>query len=180
MKKIILGLVTGLSLALITSPDQADAISLALDVPIQYNFDEGSGDDSVSGFIVALELPFLGGIAFEDYTVTRESGGISTDVEFSIVDFFLSLPFPVVNLGLGIGFGSASVVEDPATAGRTFDDADIFQYFITLGYPVVPLFDIHLGYHVVSGSADILVDGSKTAEANLDGNMLSLGIKIGF
>ena len=180
MKRIILGLVTGLSLVLLGSTSHADTVSVALDVPIRYDFDQGGGADEVSGFKVAVQLPFLAGIGFEDYTATLKSGGTATEVAFSIVDCFLELPFPAINIGLGIGFGTAAVVEDPATPGRRFDDANVFQYFFTLGYPVGPLFDIHLGYHVVSGSADLLVNDVKAGELNVDGNMLSLGVKIGF
>ena len=180
MKRIILGLAAGLSLVLAGSTSHADTISVAVDVPVQYDFDDGGTADDVSGFKVAVEFPFFVGLGFENHTATQKPGGIPTEVEFRIVDFFFHLPVPVINIGLGIGVGTASVVEVPETVGKRFDDDIVFQYFFTLGYPVAPLFDIHLGYHVLSGTVDQLVDNVKTDEKILDGNMVSLGIKVGF
>jgi hypothetical protein len=180
MKRKIFCLMAGVSLVFFASAAHADVFSVAADVPLQYSFDDGGSADDVSGFKLAVSLPFLVGIGVEQYTATVESPGLSTDVDFSIVDVFVNLPVPIINLGLGIGLGSASVEQTPATAGQTFEDADIFQYFVTLGYPIAVLFDVHLGYHVVGGTSDIKQSGSKVGEAKLDGNMLSLGIKIGF
>lgn len=180
MKKTIVGLIAGLSLIFSASAAYAAFFSVGLDVPLQYSFEDGGSADDVSGFKATLSLPFFVGFGVENYTATVNSSSANTEVEFSFFDLFVNLPIPAIIIGLGVGVGSATVTQSPETTGLAFEDADLFQYFVTLGYPVFPLFDIHLGYHVVSGTSDVKLNGSKVQEANLDGTMLSLGISFGF
>ena len=179
MKKTFIGLVAGLSLLLFASPVSA-FFSVAADLPLQYNFSEGEAADDVSGLKVSVSLPFFVGFGLEQYTATVDSTGLKREVEFSIFDLYVNLPIPAVIIGIGVGVGTASVTDTPETTGQSLSDAALSQYFVTLGYPIFPLFDIHVGYHVISGTSDVKVNGIKTSELVLDGNMLSVGVAVGF
>ncbi|MCZ6646234.1 MAG: hypothetical protein O7B79_08335, partial [SAR324 cluster bacterium] len=90
-------------------------------------------------------------------------------------DAFIDLPTPFINIGLGIGIGKADVVE---SGGATiYESASLFQYFVTLGIPFAAVFDIHVGYHQIQGSANNKSGGQ---DFKVDGNMVSLGLRFGF
>lgn len=180
MKRTIIGLVAGAGLILFAGAAQADVFSVSADVPIAYSFSEGGSADEVSGYKLGVSLPFLVGFGVEEYTATLKSNGVKSERNFSFIDLFFNLPVPLVNIALGYGFGTASVDQTPATTGLTYEDADVNQYFLSVGYPFAGVFDVHLGYHVVSGSGDVKQDNTKIGETKLDGNMVSLGVKVGF
>ncbi len=171
MKRNLIGLAAAFALICSASAAQAQIFSIAADIPVNYQFDSGGSADDVSGFKFAVNFPFFVGFGFEDYTASIGTA----DVDFQIFDVFLDLPTPFINIGLGLGFGKASV-SAPAAFG-TFDDASIFQFFTTLGIPFATVWDVHIGYHVLSGTAD---STSGAGGVEVDGKMLSLGIRLGF
>ena len=94
--------IAAVSIALVLSATAAQAqfFSVAVDIPVQYKFDEIGTADDVSGFKVALNLPFLLGLGFEDYTVTKDNGGaggVSREVGITLFDVFLDLPANLSN-----------------------------------------------------------------------------------
>lgn len=180
MKRNLIAAMIASALICAASAAHAQFFSISADLPVQYKFDQGGSADDVSGFTAAVNLPFLVGFGYEDYSATLNNGagaGISREVTFTIFDVFIDLPTPLINIGLGLGFGSAEI-KDGAGSTETFDDASVFQYFVTIGLPFAEVFDVHIGYHALQGTAD-----NKNAagqDIDIDGNMLSLGLRIGF
>ncbi len=180
MKKNLIAAAIASALICAASAAHAQFFSISADLPVQYKFDQGGSADDVSGFTAAVNLPFLVGFGYESYSATLNNGagvGISREITFTIFDVFFDLPTPLVNIGLGLGFGSAEV-KDGAGSTQTFDDADVFQYFVTIGLPFAGVFDVHLGFHALQGTAD---NKSATGQdQDIDGKMISLGLRIGF
>jgi hypothetical protein len=180
MKRLLILATTGFALFFLAPSAKAEIFSVALDIPVQYKFSELGSADKVSGFKAAINLPFLFGFAFEDYTATLDtggSGGVAQEIGITMFDIFLDLPTPLINIGLGIGAGTADVVE-AAPSTVEYDNATMLQAFFTLGIPIYELFDVHIGYHVLKGTADNK-DASGT-DLVLDGDMLSVGVRVGF
>ena len=176
MQSKLVGLAAGFVLIFSAGAAHAQFFSIAADVPLQYEFDSGESGEDVSGFKLAVNLPILIGFGFEDYTVTRKvAGSPNTELSFNLFDAFIDLPTPFINIGLGIGIGKADVVE---SGGATiYESASLFQYFVTLGIPFAAVFDIHVGYHQIQGSANNKSGGQ---DFKVDGNMVSLGLRFGF
>ena len=172
--------VAGFAMFLFASTAQAELFSVALDIPVQYKFSQGNDADKVSGFKAAVNFPLLFGLGFEDYTATLDtgnSGGGAREVGITMFDIFLDLPTPLINIGLGAGAGTAEVVDDEAST-EEFSDTTVLQAFVTLGIPIYELFDVHIGYHLIKGTAD----NKDTSLPNfvIDGDMLSVGVRFGF
>ena len=184
MRKIVVGLLA--TLVLLAGPSGASAQSVSADIPIVYTFDEQALDDEkVSGIKLAVSLPFLLGFGLESYKVTGNfttvPGNFTTvpadfDYQVAFFDVFLDIPFPVANLVIGVGVGKGEI--DIVPASDLFDDATLAQLFISLGIPFLVIFDVHVGYHVISGESDF--QGPPAATLNLDASMATIGIKVGF
>jgi hypothetical protein len=175
--KVLAGLVLFLT-AWAVSPARADLFAIAVDVPVTYSFDEAVlGDPDASGIIVGLSLPFLVGLGYESYKVTGDTVAATAqayEYKVNMVDVFLDLPFPVANLVLGVGLGRGTF-EIP-TSTLTFKDANLSQFFFSIGIPFAVLFDVHVGYRVIGGKAD----ASDGTELNLGSEMATVGLKVGF
>lgn len=171
MKKTFVGLVAGFAILAFGATAKAEILTVALDFPVAYGFSDSalSADGMPSGTKISLNfIAFPVGIGVENYTVATDGGA---DITFQMYDLFYTAPIPIVNVVLGIGFGTATY--DSATSALV-DDAGLTQYWFSLGFPIFPLIDIHLGYHSVTGT------GSGTPDLVLDGTMTSLGVKVGF
>lgn len=168
MRKLLAGLAVGwaaLFLGWSTAP--ADTLSVSADLPVAFEFDDSDIDsDGVSGYKVGVSVPLIfAGVGMEDYTVDEKDGA---EITYNFFDLFLDIPFPILNVGLGAGIGQVEVTN----AGAFDSDGDASQWWASLGIPFGAIFDVHVAHHVITADTD-KVD-------NLDGQMTSVGIKIGF
>lgn len=184
MRKLILGGAALLALMLTFAPGRADALlSVSADLPLQYTFNDKDlgGAKSVSGIKLGLSLPFLLGLGYESYEVKDTDKVSSTDIKGAVnmFDLYVDLPIPIINVALGVGVGTAKTTV-PASSSVTVSDATLTQYWASIGLPLFLIADIHVGYHVISGKGDVKSGGSKVDTLKYDGNMISLGVKVGF
>ena len=194
MKKLIVGTLAVFALFWASPPAQAEFFSVAVDVPVDYNFDDGKETvKEVSGAKFSVSFPFLIGLAYENYDVTQTKSGIDpvtsspvSNVDFistiTMLDVFFTLPIPFVNIVLGLGTGTAKF-EGPNS--QFLKDADLTQGFVSVGIPFAAILDIHLGYHALSGEAEstspVAIGANPAVEPKkMDGNMISIGLKLGF
>ena len=178
MKKVLIGLVAGAALIFAASP--AHAISVSADIPLQFNYtkDIEQKADSVSGAKVLVSLPILIGFGLETYTAEFDDGTGKFSSSYQFLDVFYELPIPVINISVGLGLGqSGATYEVPGAPPSDYDNGLATQYWLSLGYPLIPLIDLHLGYHVVDVKVGI---PGGSGDVNVGGNMLSLGMRIGF
>jgi len=167
------------------SAAQADTFSVFADVPVAGEMKSTPAvgkaigtETSPSGFKVGLTLPFYVGLAYESYSQgidpTTIGGATGYSFNTTMTDVFLNLPLPVVNIAVGMGAGTSTIKGPQAVVG--ISDAALTQTFVSLGLPFAAVFDVHLGYHMISGKQP--VKGS--ADYNVSGSMTSLGVKFGF
>src|SRR3972149_1857609 len=172
MKKLLVSLAA--TAALVFVANSAWALSVSLDVPVSFSFDEGGTADSVSGFKVGVGLPLFPvigvGLGYENYEAKLKDNGVTGKGLYEFYDLFLEIPFPIVNLTVGGGVGQAQAKVDSAG----YDEkGDASQFFASLGYPLLPLLDVHVGYHVISAE-------KLPGDVDISGEMWSLGVRIGF
>ncbi len=155
--------------AVLVAAGTAHAIGFYADVPVQYEFTEDCLVDckqSATGVKAGVLVPGDIGIGLETYTVHVNA----LTVTFDLLDVSWLLPIPVVNLTLGLGGGNVSQeIAGTEQSGRAA------QLWASLGYNIIPLFDLHLGYHVVDATVH---DGPITND--FGGRMISFGAAFTF
>ena len=178
MRKILFPILAAFFFAITIKPASAQVLfSIAADIPVLYSFSNSDlGDESASGLLTKVTLPLGFGFGFETYEVTGNYAATTTEFEFDVamIDIFYSLPVPVLNVQVGLGVGTAKF--ERVGTNINYDDPMLWQYFVSLGYPFLGIFDVHLGYYLIRGEAE----ASGSATIDLDSNMVTIGAKIGF
>lgn len=174
------------ALIVFTGVQPAQALYFEADLVNDISFSDSDVDnpDDVSGYLLTAGGLFLGlGVGYDNYTATfDESGGSDSVIDFSFASLVWSAPIPFINISAGYGIGSASPQDDLSTY---FEDGDMSQLFVRLGYPIALLFDVHIGYHQIEGSLPgktvTVGDVSATLDdVDLSGTMTTLGVRVGF
>ncbi|MDH4224550.1 MAG: hypothetical protein OEW12_02760 [Deltaproteobacteria bacterium] len=191
MKKLSIGLLA--TAAILFSANAASAemlFSVAADKPFAYKFGsnhDGSSVDSttVDGGKLAVKFPILVGIGLEKFTVNTKYVGSTTTLkyDFNIVDIFYQLPVPVVNLTVGAGIGTAKM-QDLKSGVNVYSTgtAGVSQLYVEAGFPIIPMLDVHLGYHAISTTkVTYTQDGTTIGNAfSLGGQMYTVGMMLSF
>ena len=179
IRKIIISCIAATSLILFST--QAFAlINLSVGVPLSHTFTGkyNGGDevksDGVSGTFVQIGVPILPGIGMDSYKTKLKDWSDPTDLETSIYNLYYLLPIPVINITLGAGVGSTEIKFSGSE--KYFDKGPASQVYASLGFPIIPLFDLHLSYRSVSSKVKIKSGG----EHDMGGNVMGLGIGFNF
>jgi len=155
-------------------------LRVGIEVPLSYSFkaaDDGSSLDAdgvPSGYILLAQLPFFsGGAGLESYEIKLDETG-DHKISLLMADLFYILPVPVVNISVGVGYGTVEVGGDNASH---YDKTNCTQYFFRLGVPVGPLIELIGSYHNVF--AKVKVSGSDNL-LEAGGTLTTVGVAIGF
>ena len=179
VRKIIISCIAATSLILFSTHAFA-LINFSVGVPLSHTFTGkyNGGDevksDGVSGYFIQVGVPILPGIGMDSYK-TKLKDNVDTDVETSIYNLYYLLPIPIINLTLGAGVGSTKIKCSGCDA--YFDKGSATQVYASLGFPIIPLFDLHLSYRSVSSKIEYK-NGS--GEHDFGGNVMGLGIGFNF
>ena len=181
IRKIIISCIAATSLIFFST--QAFAlINFSVGVPLSHTFTGkyNGGDevksDGVSGTFVQIGIPILPGIGMDSYKtkVKQDPGSAKVDLETTIYNLYYLLPIPVINITLGAGVGSTEL--KCSSCAAWFDKGTASQVYASLGFPIIPLFDLHLSYRSVSSKVKIKSGG----EHDMGGNVMGLGIGFNF
>ena len=181
IRKIIISCIVATSLILFST--QAFAlINFSVGVPLSHTFTgkyDGGDEvksDGVSGTFVQIGVPILPGIGMDSYKTGLKvlPGEEAVDLETSIYNLYYLLPIPVINITLGAGVGSTEL--KCSYCATWFDKGSATQVYASLGFPIIPLFDLHLSYRSVSSKVKIKTGG----EHDFGGNVMGLGIGFNF
>ena len=199
-----------LGLVCLSNPANAQFIGIDLDYAIAYSAAPGS----VTGGSVGIThpAPFFPNIGYstvsfndkEDITDSENSSSVSLTTQTTIktINLFYNIPFPVVSIAMGFGFGSDNLytgVETKTTIVETYGGAkrnpetsdfktDVTEAFIRIGLPFWSIIEFHLGYHAMSfTSIDITSKKSATFEGDYSidkksysGGMTTIGVQVAF
>ena len=182
MKKIILTVFAATSLLLYSTPSFAISLSVGVPIGASIKGDDGSEvADGASGYFIGVQLPFGLGLGMDSHkTKIKDSADMS--VSTSMYNLYYQLPVPVVNLILGLGTGSSNFECDDIGDGRAckdvYDKGAATQWYTSIGFPIIPLFDIHLSYRsITSKNVEYKGDGSKQ---DLSGTITGIGLAFNF
>ena len=177
MKKIILTVFAVTSLLLYST--QAFALlSVSVGMPMGHTITDKTihlaGYDAPSGYLIGVQLPFAVGLGMDSYkTKLKESEAkLGTDM----YNIFYQLPIPVINLIIGLGTGNQALECDGCA--DVFDKGSATQWYTSIGFPILPLFDIHLSYRSIT-SKNINIKESDT-KLDFSGSVTGVGLAFNF
>ena len=182
IRKIIISCIAATSLILFSTQAYA-LINISVGVPLSHTFSGkyNGGDevesDGVSGYFIQIGVPILPGIGMDSYKTKLKDWSDPTDLETSIYNLYYLLPIPVINITLGAGVGSTEIKFSGSE--KYFDKGPASQVYASLGFPIIPLFDLHLSYRSVSSKVKIK-DSAGGGEHDFGGNVMGLGIGFNF
>ena len=181
MKKIIIAVFVASSLLLYST--QAFALlNFSAGIPFShtftgnYNGGEAVKSDGVSGLFIQVGMPLLPGIGMDNYK-TKIKGTGDIDLDTSIFNLYYLLPIPVINLTLGAGMGNTTL--QCSNCSTVYDKGNATQWYASAGFPIIPLFDLHLSYRSISSKVKIKSAGGG-GEHDFGGNVMGLGIGFNF
>ena len=176
IRKIMINCIAATTLILFST--QAFAlINFSVGVPLSHSFSKDIESDGVSGYFIQVGIPILPGIGMDSYKtkLKAEPGEEQVELETSIYNLYYLLPIPVINLTLGAGVGSTEIKCDACSAA--YDKGGAVQGYASFGFPIIPLFDLHLSYRSITTKIKYK-NSSETAD--LSGSVMGIGIMFNF
>jgi len=180
MKKIILTVFAATSLLLYSTPSFAISLSVGVPIGASIKGDDGSEvADGASGYFLGVQLPFGLGLGMDSHK-TKFKDDSTLKVATSMYNLYYQLPVPVVSLILGLGTGNSNY-DCPDSGGGTcaeiFDKGAATQWYTSIGFPIIPFFDIHLSYRSITSKNIKDPDGTKY---DMSGTITGIGIALNF
>ena len=180
MKKIILTVFAATSLLLYST--QAFALlSVSVGVPLAYSSTQGGSNSNMEGYFLGVQLPFALGLGMDSHK-SKGDPPQETVLETNMYNLFYQLPIPVINLILGVGTGNQEYKCDNWGGGTSCSDAldkgSATQFYTSLGIPIMPLFDFHISYRMIT-SKNIKFKGTEN-KIDASGSLLGAGFAFNF
>ena len=164
MKKIILTVFAATSLLLYSTPSFA-LVSVSVGMPMGHNItgetQNGTANaaDKPGGYFLGVSFLSIG-LGMDSYTTKFKTGDckgcweakVDAGLKTNMTNIFYQLPVPVVNLIIGLGAGTTEYVgtSEGKDFSAYFDKGSATQWYTSIGFPIIPLFDIHLSYRSIT------------------------------
>jgi len=180
MKKIILTVFAATSLLLYSTPSFAISLSVGVPIGASIKGDDGSEvADGASGYFLGVQLPFGLGLGMDSHK-TKFKDDSTLKVATSMYNLYYQLPVPVVSLILGLGTGNSNFDcpdEGGGTCAEIFDKGAATQWYTSIGFPIIPFFDIHLSYRSITSKNIKAPNGTKY---DVSGTITGIGLAFNF
>ena len=180
MKKIILTVFAASSLLLYSTPSFAISLSVGVPIGASIKGDDGSEvADGASGYFLGVQLPFGLGLGMDSHKTKFKDSTVK--VATSMYNLYYQLPVPVVSLILGLGTGNSNY-DCPdgghGTCAEQYDKGAATQWYTSIGFPIIPFFDIHLSYRSIT-SKNVKYKGTGIKE-DVSGTITGIGLAFNF
>ena len=179
MKKIILTVFAATSLLLYSTPSFAISLSVGVPIGASIKGDDGSEvADGASGYFLGVQLPFGLGLGMDSHKTKFKDSTVK--VATSMYNLYYQLPVPVVSLILGLGTGNSNYDcpdDGHGTCAEQYDKGAATQWYTSIGFPIIPFFDIHLSYRSITSKNIKDPDGSKY---DVSGTVTGIGLAFNF
>ena len=184
----------------LSSTANAQFIGINADVAIDYSAAPGS----VSGYSVGIShpAPFIPNIGYsyvsfidkESITNPSDNSSVSLETTTTIktINLFYNIPFPVVTITVGFGYGADNLytgVETITTIDQVTSNlkTSVSEVFFHIGLPFWNTVEFHLGYHFMSFNSIDITKSDKfqgknypTVKKNYSGGMTTIGVQVAF
>jgi len=185
----------------LSSTANAQFIGINADVAIDYS----AAPCSVSGYSVGIShpAPFIPNIGYSSVSFKdKETIGSDNDTSsvlletattIKTINLFYNVPFPVVTITVGFGYGADNLytgVETITTIDKVTSNLEtsVSEAFFHIGLPFWNTIEFHLGYHLMSfTSIDITSNktgdpfqGTYNTKKNYSGGMTTIGVQVAF
>ena len=194
----------------LSSTANAQFIGINADVAIDYSAAPGS----VSGYSVGIShpapfIPNIGysSVSFKDKeTIDSDNNTASvkntvlleTTTTIKTINLFYNVPFPVVTITVGFGYGAdnlntgvetiTTIKENDVGKDNSESKDSVSEAFFHIGLPFWNTVEFHLGYHLMSfTSIDITSNktgdpfqGTYNTKKNYSGGMTTIGVQVAF
>ena len=183
MKKIILTVFAASSLLLYSTPSFAISLSVGVPIGASIKGDDGSEvADGASGYFLGVQLPFGLGLGMDSHK-TKFKDDSTLKVATSMYNLYYQLPVPVVSLILGLGTGNSNFDcpdsgEGYGTCAEQYDKGAATQWYTSIGFPIIPFFDIHLSYRSITSKN--ITQKSNKEKSDVSGTVTGIGLAFNF
>ena len=187
----------------LSSTANAQFIGINADVAIDYSAAPGS----VSGYSVGIShpapfIPNIGysSVSFKDKeTITDSSNSVilETTTTIKTINLFYNVPFPVVTITVGFGYGAdnlntgvetiTTIKENDVGKDNSESKDSVSEAFFHIGLPFWNTVEFHLGYHFMSFSSIDITKSDKfqgknypTVKKSYSGGMTTIGVQVAF
>ena len=183
----------------LSSTANAQFIGINADVAIDYSAAPGK----VSGGSVGIShpAPFIPNIGYsavsfidkESITNPSDNSSVSLETTTTIktINLFYNIPFPVVTITVGFGYGADNLytgVETITTIDQVESNLEtsVSEAFFHIGLPFWNTIEFHLGYHFMSFSSIDITKSDKfqgkypTVKKSYSGGMTTIGVQVAF
>jgi len=183
----------------LSSTANAQFIGINADVAIDYSAAPGK----VSGYSVGIShpAPFIPNIGYsyvsfiDKESITKPSDNSSVSLEttttIKTINLFYNVPFPVVTITVGFGYGADNLytgVETITTIDKVPSNLEtsVSEAFFHIGLPFWNTIEFHLGYHFMSFSSIDITKSDKfqgkypTVKKSYSGGMTTIGVQVAF
>ena len=187
----------------LSSSANAQFIGINADVAIDYSAAPGS----VSGYSVGIShpTPFIPNIGYSSVSFKdKETIGSDNDTSSVLLDtattiktinLFYNVPFPVVTITVGFGYGAdnlntgvetiTTIKENDVGKDNSESKDSVSEAFFHIGLPFWNTVEFHLGYHFMSFSSiditkSVTLAGNYTTDKNYSGGMTTIGVQVAF
>ena len=171
-------------------------------INVDYGIDYSAAPGKVDGYSVGIShpapfIPNIGysSVSFKDKeTITDSSDTVSLETKTTIktINLFYNVPFPVVTITVGFGYGADNLytgVETITTIDQVTSNlkTSVNEAFFHIGLPFWNTVEFHLGYHFMSFSSIDITKSDKfqgknypTVKKSYSGGMTTIGVQVAF
>ena len=178
-------------------------------INVDYAIDYSAAPGKVSGYSVGIAhpapfIPNIGysSVSFEDKeTITDSPDTVSlvTTTTIKTINLFYNVPFPVVTITVGFGYGAdnlntgvetiTTIKENDVGKDNSESKDSVSEAFFHIGLPFWNTVEFHLGYHLMSFSSiditsnktgDHPFQGTYNTKKNYSGGMTTIGVQVAF
>ncbi len=179
-------------------------------INVDYGIDYSAAPGKVDGYSVGIShpAPFIPNIGYsyvsfidkESITIPSDNSSVSLETTTTIktINLFYNVPFPVVTITVGFGYGAdnlntgvetiTTIVENNTDKGTSDSKDSVTEGFFHIGLPFWNTVEFHLGYHFMSfNSIDITsnktggaFEGTYNTKKNYSGGMTTIGVQVAF
>ncbi len=174
---------------------------------IGINVDYGIGYSAAPGYFtggsvgISHPAPFIPNIGYssvsfidkESITNPSDNSSVSLETTTTIktINLFYNVPFPVVTITVGFGYGADNLytgVETITTIDQVESNLEtsVSEAFFHIGLPFWNTIEFHLGYHFMSFSSIDITKSDKfqgkypTVKKSYSGGMTTIGVQVAF